>query len=216
MKAGVINSTKSEKLKNFNLFQDLSDRELELVSNYFHEKEILPKTLFMAQGSDSENVYFIYKGLVRAYKSTQDGQEIGLSVLGPGEIIGEMGILENLPRSANVQTLQKTEVLILTKNDFIELLKSYPKTSITLLKFLSKRVRNVTDKIEGVMSKNIEERTLEALRILSKLFPNNEILLSHEELAIIVGATRARITEALDVLKNKEKLELHHRKIKLL
>lgn len=207
---------KIEKLKFFTLFKDLSDTELSSIAEFIHEQLIPAKKNFISQDTESNIVYFIYKGLVRAYRSTDDGLEVNLSVMGEGEIIGEMGILEELPRSANVETIQETIVFTLTKADFIQILKTYPKTSITLLKFLSKRLRNITDKVEGVMSKGIESRTIETLSILSKLFPKNEILLSHEELATIIGATRARVTEALDELESEGKIKLSHRKIKLL
>lgn len=207
---------KIKKLRFFSLFKDLSDTELSSIAKFIHEQSIPAKKNFIAQDTESNTVYFIYKGLVRAYRSTNEGQDVNLSVMGEGEIIGEMGILEELPRSANVETIQDTIVFTLTKADFINLLKTYPKTSITLLKFLSRRLRNITDKVEGVMSKSMEKRTVDALSILSKLFPKSEILLSHEELATIIGATRARVTEVLDMLESEGKIKLSHRKIKLL
>ncbi|MCL5113692.1 MAG: Crp/Fnr family transcriptional regulator [Patescibacteria group bacterium] len=207
---------KVKKLKAFGIFNELSEKELLSVSKFIHHKILPPKTIFISQDSKPDVIYLLYKGLARAFRDTDEGKDISLSVIGQGEIIGEMGVIEDLPRSASVETIKETEVFLLTKENFINLLKTHPKASINLLKSLSKRLRNLTERVEGVVAKSMEDRTLEALQILSKFFLKKEILLSHEELATIVGATRARVTEVLDNLKNKGKIELHHRKIKLL
>ncbi len=212
----MIDQEKIKKLKSFSIFKDLSENELLSVSKIIHHKILLPKTILTIQDSTPDEIYLVFKGLTRAFRYTDEGKEINLSIIGEGEIIGEMGAIENLPRSASVETIQETEVFILAKADFINLLKSHSAISIHLLKSLSKRLRSLTEKMEGVMAKNIEDRTLQTLQILSRFFPKKEILLSHEELATIVGATRARVTEVLDSLKSEGKIELHHRKIQLL
>lgn len=207
---------KVTKLKAFSIFNDLTESELLPISKFIHYKILPSKTIFISQDSKPDVIYLLYRGLARAFRNTDEGKEINLSIIGEGEIIGEMGAIENLPRSASVETIKETEVFLLTKENFINLLKTHPVISIHLLKSLSKRLRNLTEKMEGVMAKSIEDRTLETLQILSRFFPKKEILLSHEELATIVGATRARVTEVLDNLKSKGKIELHHRKIQLL
>lgn len=212
----MIDQEKIKKLKSFSIFKDLSENELLSVSEIIHHKILPPKTILITQDSTPDEIYLVCKGLTRAFRYTDEGKEVNLSIIGEGEVIGEMGAIENLPRSASIETIQETEVFILTKEDFINLLKTHSAISIHLLKSLSKRLRNLTEKMEGVMAKNIENRTLEILQILSRFFPKKEILLSHEELATIVGATRARVTEVLDNLKSKGKIELHHRKIQLL
>lgn len=212
-----MNGEKIKILKSFNLFSDLTEKELETIADYVQKKEFPAKTLFISQDEEESNaVYFIYKGLVRVYRTTKEGREVNLSVVGEGEVIGEMGVIEELPRSATAETMQNMIVYVLTGKDFIDLLKKHPQISIALLKSLSKRLRNLTGRVEDVMSKNIEERTLGTLQSLSRFSLKKEILLSHEELATIVGATRARVTEVLDILEKIGKIKLEHRKITLL
>jgi len=207
---------KIPRLKSFSIFKDLSDRELLSVSEFIHYKLLPPKTIFIFQDDQSDSIYFIIRGLTRAFRDTPQGQEVNLSLLGEGETIGEMGIIEELPRSATVETIKETEVFILTKANFINLLKRHPEISINLLVLLSRRLRNFTRRVENIMSKKMEERTLESLKILSQFFKEGEILFSHEELAVIIGATRARVTEVLNNLREEGRIELHHRRIKLL
>ncbi len=212
-----MNEEKIKILKSFDLFSDLTEEELKTIADYIQKKEFLAKTIFISQDEEVPDVvYFIYKGLARAYRTTEEGQEVNLSIIGEGEVIGEMGVIEELPRSATVEAMQNTIAYVLTGKNFVDLLKKHPQVSITLLKSLSKRLRKLTGRMEDIMSKNIEERTLGALRILSRFFPKKEILLSHEELATIVGATRARVTEVLDALRKTGKIKLQHRKIRLL
>src|SRR3989338_8306221 len=104
-----MNGEKIKILKSFNLFSDLSDGELETIADYIQKKEFPAKTLFISQDEEGSNaVYFIYKGLVRVYRTTKEGREVNLSIVGEGETIGEMGVIEELPRSATAEAMQNT------------------------------------------------------------------------------------------------------------
>lgn len=203
-------------LKSVPLFKELSEKTATIIAQVAIEQNLPPKTTFIEQDDMSEIAYFICSGGARVYRVTEDGEEVNLAVVGLGEVVGEMALLDSTPRSANVQTIQNTKVLMLTKESFSKILAQNPEVAFNLLCILSKRVREANQHLEDILSKKLFDRTWKMLQTLSKYFPHNTITLSQEELAAIVGATRARITETLNNLQDEGKITISHRKIHVL
>lgn len=180
------------------------------------QKTFPPHELIIEQEDiSSPEAFFIISGSVKVYRVTSDGNEVPIAVLGEGEVVGELALLDDQPRSANVETLQESVMLCLNRHDFMKVLSAHPQTAINLLKTLSVRVRENGKTLEDMYSLNLYERTWKTLKTLSSFFPNHDVNLSQEELATIIGATRARVTEVLNELKSQGKITLSHRRIKI-
>lgn len=202
-------------LKTFDLFKELGVSQLEVIAKAVLEKEFDTRTVFIEQETEADVAYFIYEGGVRVYRTTSEGDEVNLSISGAGEIIGEMALLDHGPRSATVETIQKTKALTLSQHEFKNILETHSEIAFNLLLVLSRRVRKISEVLEDVVSHKLPERTWHVLELLAKYFPDGEITLSQEELAQIVGATRARVTETLNDFEKEGKIELSHKKIKI-
>lgn len=194
-------------------FNSLDEKEAQIIAQNTKEKLIAPKTVFISQGEQPDVAYLILSGAVRIFRITEEGSEINLAILGPGEIVGEMSLLDQQERSATVETLKETQVLVLDRYAFSKILQNHPQTAIKLLQTFARRVRSADEHVEEILSKDLRERVLKALEILANYFPKKDITLTHEELAAIVGATRPRVTEILDDLAKEAKISLSHRKI---
>ncbi len=203
-------------LKGFDLFDELSISQIRLIADYVTEKEFEPNTIFIEQEADANVAYFIYEGSAKVYRITPEGEEINLSIIGAQEVVGEMALLDHGSRSANVESIQRIKTLALSGEEFKKILKEKPEIAFNLLLILSKRVRKLSEFVEEIVSQKLPQRTWHVLVLLSKYFPNSEITLSQEELAQIIGATRARVTEILDNLESQGKIELSHKKVKIL
>ena len=201
--------------KNVLLFENLPEENIKRIIDLSIEKTFQTGDILIEQDTLANNAYIICSGSVRAYRISEEGDEITLGVLGQGEIVGEMSLLDDEPRSASVAVLQETVVLIINRGRFVSLLKEFPDLTISLLRTLSLRIRTINDHLEDIVSKNLYDRTWKMLLSLSKYFPEKNIALSQEELAEIIGATRARVTEVLNRLKSDGKITLSHREIKL-
>lgn len=206
---------KTKIIKGFPLFQNLADSQVQTISEAVFEKEFLPGDILVDQGDRSDGAYFIISGSVKVYRISLDGNPINIAILGSGEVVGEMSLVDEEPRSATVEAIQKTKTLVLTKSNLLRVLSQNTQTAMALLKTFSARVRAADDYIEEIFSKHLTERTLHLIQTLAKHFPNREITLSQEELAEILGATRARVTEALNSLASQGLVTLSHRKIHL-
>lgn len=209
-------ANKIKAIQSSTLFKDLSENQIKLLAEMVYEQTIPSNTVFIEQGDIPNAAYFIVEGGIKIYTITENGDMVTFSVLGPNEVVGEMSIIDEEPRSAYAETIKNSRVLILTKADFNKILKDYPLVTISLLRTLSKRLRETNQHIEDILSKNLAERTWKVLESLSKYFPNKNIKLSQEELANIIGATRARVTEVLNDLQKEGKITLSHKQIQVI
>ncbi len=202
-------------LKSHSLFKDLSLPQLKIIAESIKEVEFKTGQDIIEQDSISDGAYFIVSGTVKVFRTNEEGEQINLAVLGSGEIIGELGLIDNEPRSASINALKDTKLLLLTQKEFLAILKNCPDVAIILLKTLATRVRNTSKHLEELQSKNLYERTWATLQTLANFFPNQNIELSQEELATIIGGTRSRVTEVLNTLKKQGKIILSHKNIHL-
>jgi CRP/FNR family cyclic AMP-dependent transcriptional regulator len=103
--------------------------------------------LLMRQGDISDTMYVILSGRVKVERSDhQVGSPLALAELGPGDVVGEMGLLDREPRSATVTALEATEVMELDDLALAQLVMHYPDVSGGLLRVLSRRLRS-TDEV---------------------------------------------------------------------
>jgi CRP/FNR family transcriptional regulator len=172
--------------------------------------------IILELGSTTKETYVILSGVVKVYELTTEGKEINFAILGRGEIFGEMSLFSSAPRSATVEAIEETETLVLKKSDFQKLIAADPNIALNLLEILAERLRLLHQNILNLNSKKLAERTEEILITLISHYATREISISQEELADIVGATRARLNEALKILERSHKITMSHKSIKLL
>src|SRR3989338_11500085 len=202
-------------LKKIPLFGNLSDTELAIIVPLLTEKVYSAGEVLIVQDDLTDNAYIICSGVVRVYRLSEEGEEINIAIIGAGEIVGELSLLDDKPRSAYVETIQETKALVFSKHEFLSLLTEHPLIAVNLLKALATRIRENSSRLESLISKSLTERSLLTIQTLAPYFPNGDVTLSQEELAQIVGATRARVTETLNQLQSEGKIYLSHRKIHL-
>lgn len=108
-------------------------------------------TLFR-EGEVGDSVYFIMSGKVKVYKTLNDGRLEELAILKDGEIVGEMAVLDDRPRSATVTALEPTEVMIVKKENFLSRMEQQPKLAINFLKLLAERIEQMNDKFRDALA----------------------------------------------------------------
>jgi len=199
--------------KKTELFKNLSGKDLENIINLMKDEHLPSNTVFIEEGTIGDKLYFITNGLVSVFRTTEEGKEVTITMRKPGEVVGEMALIDDNPRSASARTLQKTQLLTITKVQFINLLYKHPSIGITLLKTLSERIRENVGQIENFASNDLTDRTKKVLLTLAPHFENKDIFLSQEQISLLVGATRPRVTEALNNLALNGFLTLSSKKI---
>ena len=96
-----------------------------------------PGTIIFRQGDPGDRFYVIRSGNVRVFRKDAGGLETDLSVLGPGESFGEMALLTGEARSANVEAIEETRLMVLSKEQFERILKDFPDITLAFVKQMS-------------------------------------------------------------------------------
>jgi rhodanese-related sulfurtransferase len=110
---------------------------LDEISRVVEDRVLPARSLVFKRGDRGDSFWVILSGKVKVFRSDDQGVEITLSELGPGQSFGEVALLTGEARSASVETLEETQALVLTKEQFEQVLKSHPEVSLTFIKQLS-------------------------------------------------------------------------------
>jgi CRP-like cAMP-binding protein len=111
--------------------------------------------ILMRQGEPGDRLHVVLRGQVRVMRESAEPEPLVLAVLGPGEMVGEMGVLDRAPRSATVIATQETQTLELGADLLAQTILLYPEVTMPLLRTLSQRLRNTSDLVEHMARSNL-------------------------------------------------------------
>ena len=106
------------------LFASLAQDEHQAIFSRFRCRVYPRNTTIIAEGDDSNCLYFIDEGQVKVFVGDDEGREMLLNILGPGDYFGELALLDASPRSASVMTLERSRVRVMSGNDLLDCLQS--------------------------------------------------------------------------------------------
>lgn len=156
------------------------------------------------EGEPGDRLYVIGSGKVKLGRRSSDGRENLLSVLGPGEMFGELSLFDPGPRTATATAVADARLYELTHTELIDWLERYPAVAKHLLEALARRLRRTNEALADLVFADVPGRVAKALLDLSTRFgePAEDGLrvahdLTQEELAQLVGASRETVNKAL-------------------
>ncbi len=193
-----------ELFKKVPLFSSIGGKELEYLAGKSYEKTCEKDNIILQRGEKSGILGILISGQLKVTMLSLQGREITLAILTPYSFIGEMSLLDDEPHSATVMTLKKSKLLIVSQNDFHDLLKANPDVCLYLLKTHVKLVRKLSDRIADLKFMDIFQRT--AKKLVDMYVTGNEepIEITHQELANLVGSNRENVTRALNEIEKRE------------
>ncbi|MCS7052270.1 MAG: Crp/Fnr family transcriptional regulator [Ignavibacterium sp.] len=213
---------KTDFLRDVPIFSELQDNTLEKIYNSGYIKSYKKGDTILSESESGTSMFFIVEGKVKVIRSDED-KEIIISLLGPGEFFGEMSILDGMGRSATVTAVEDSKLFILQRHEFLDLLYSYPEVSVSLLRELSIRLRNATNKIKALSLKDAEGKVATVLlqiaddigRIKQGVVEIDN-LPYQQELANMAGTSRETISRTLHSFAKKGLIEIEGSKIRIL
>ena len=142
--------------------QPLSDRTLAALQRCTQIRRYPKNTIVVSQGDRGETIFFILEGSVKVYVSDDQGGQVVVGTQGRGEYFGEL-TLDDGPRSASVVTLEPTQLAVVPKSEFRELLASAPELSVHLIGDLIHRVRSLTERVTDLSLMDVYGRLVKLL-----------------------------------------------------
>jgi CRP/FNR family cyclic AMP-dependent transcriptional regulator len=175
------------------------------------------------EGDPGDRLYVITEGKVKLGRTSSDGRENLLAILGPGEMFGELSLFDPGPRTATATAVAETQLVGLTNDQLHAYLSRHPNVALTLLAALARRLRRTNENVADLVFTDVPGRVAKALLELSGRFgrPVEEgILVAHdltqEELAQLVGASRETVNKALADFATRGWIKLEARAVLLL
>ncbi len=161
-------------LRQVTLFRSLTDKALLDLSAITIEQNIPAKTMVFKEGDKGDALYIVKSGKVNVLKRNKAGVDSVLVSLAKGSVIGDMAIIDEQPRSASIATIQETSFLIITKDDFRQLLADVPEISFQILKLTTERLRATNDHLKELeVSTNQME---DVIRVITKIARKSNLL----------------------------------------
>lgn len=172
------------------------------------------------QDEKSDNFFYLKKGRVKAYTLQKDGTEKILSIHEAGNFFGETATLDQLPRPCCTSTMVKSEIIVLSQNDFNVLMKIAPDVCMNIFQAQAKKVRLLSFQIQDMAFYDAEQRVAHLLLRFANDFgtvtPEGiklSISFSDQDLAGLVGTCRVTVTKILNTFKKEGLIEKGYRNI---
>ena len=182
--------------------------------------KIAKGSILFKEGDDGEHLYVIIEGKLKLGTSSGDGRENLLSILGPGEMFGELSLFDPGPRTSTATAVTDAKLLSLSHEKVIPWLKQNPEVSLQLLTRLSQRLRRTNEAVGDLVFSDVPGRVAKALIDLGERFGKTTaegLLVNHdltqEELAQLVGASRETVNKALADFAGRGWLKLDGRSV---
>ncbi|HXZ55030.1 MAG TPA: cyclic nucleotide-binding domain-containing protein [Burkholderiales bacterium] len=192
-------------LRNVPLFSVLPENQLALLTSAVSRKSFPRGTTIIAAGDVTESLYVIISGRLKVMISDDEGREVILAILGPNEFFGEMGLIDDAPRSASVAALEACELLSLSKRDFKRCLAENFEMAMTVMRGLVKRLREADQKIGSLALMDVYGRVAHLLLEMAETIDGQKVVtrkLAKQDIAKMIGASREMVSRVMKDLQS--------------
>ncbi len=210
-------------LKYVPIFADLAEETLEKIGKLGKTKVFDKDSTILMEHESGTALFVIIRGKVKVFRVSDDGREVILSIMSESDFFGEMAILDGLTRSANVMSIEESEIFIIQRSDFLDLLYQHPEVSISLLQELTKRLRAADMKIKSLSLKDAEGKVATVIlqladdigKIRQGVVEIEKLPFQHD-LANMAGTSRETISRTLHTFAKRGLIEMDGNKLRIL
>jgi CRP/FNR family transcriptional regulator, cyclic AMP receptor protein len=213
-------STEQDVVRNAPLFTALDEAAAASLRASMDSVKIAKGSVLFAEGDEGDHLYVIVEGKLKLGTSSGDGRENLLSILGPGEMFGELSLFDPGPRTSTATAVTDARLLSLGQEKLIPWLAENPQVALQLLARLAQRLRRTNEAVGDLVFSDVPGRVAKALIDLGERFgkQTDEGLFVHhdltqEELAQLVGASRETVNKALADFAGRNWLKLDGRAV---
>jgi CRP-like cAMP-binding protein len=190
------------------VFSTLSSEELERVGQVTLRRRFEAGEVVFKEGDEGSTCYVVRSGRARAVRAHSDGRAITLAHFGPGDIFGEMAMLDGERRSATVESIEETEAIAILSADMHRLLREYPDIAVKLIAALGRRLRETNERLARQSFQTVQSRVAVVLAQLVTEARSEgagegdvEITATQADLARLAGSSRESASRFLAVLE---------------
>jgi CRP/FNR family cyclic AMP-dependent transcriptional regulator len=186
------------------LFRDAAPSLLDGLVKFATVRHFQPNDEIFAKGDPGNALCGVLMGRVCIYTVSAEGEEAILNILEPGEMFGEIALLDGGPRTASARAMKAVDLLQIHRDHFVPFLHDHPELGVAILPVLCGRIRMNVEFIEDAaflhLSARLAKRLLSLAKVYGKPDPRGvriDLQLSQQDLARMIGATRERVNKEL-------------------
>lgn len=194
------------------IFSDLPKEQLTLLYKQFEKKTFISESLIFSENEKGQDLFIILSGAVEVFNE-YNGKRKVLAVLKEGDFFGEISVLTSLPRTASIKAVTDVEMLVLYKQNLLDLIKMNYIFSLNIIKALSEKLINANQQINWLTFKNVQGRIAAQLFLLSNKFGkkvDEGILITlktpHKFIADLAGLPRETVSRAMNQFKEENSI----------
>jgi CRP/FNR family cyclic AMP-dependent transcriptional regulator len=198
-------------LKAVPLFASFPDEQLRMLTTMVTRRSAPRSTTIMAGGDATDSLYIVLSGRLKVMMSDSEGKEVILTILGPGEFFGEMGLIDDEPRSASVVTIEPCELLSISKRDFKRCLAENFEMAMEVMRGLVRRLREADRKIGSLALLDVYGRVARLLLDMAENVNGEKIVtkrLPKQDIAKMIGASREMVSRVMKDLQTGGYIEM--------
>jgi CRP-like cAMP-binding protein len=200
-----------DSLRKMSIFREMDPAHLDPIVPLARSQVHAPGEVVVHQGDDGNSVFSITAGFLKVSTLGTEGSHSTLTLMGPGEIFGELSLLDGGQRSATVTALTRCELIAIDRAPFLQTLRAHPQVGIALMEVVARRLRRLSERSDDLTGQPVGTRLARQLLSLAEnhgylLGPGRLRLgmkLSQRELGELIGATRESVNKQIGLWKDE-------------
>jgi len=185
------------------IFSGLNQSDLDQLAQCSTRSWFKRGSVIVTEGDPADGLYVVVSGRIKVLLSDNEGKEVVLTVESGGACFGEIALLDEEPRSASVAALENTELLIIYRDQFMDLLDNHPEFARALIRSLAHMVRRLTKNVESLALKDVYCRIVDVLERRSVVADDVHVVnerLTHQLIADMIGSSREMVSRIMSDL----------------
>jgi CRP-like cAMP-binding protein len=199
-------------LRNHPLFREFPPSVIEHFGTYMTRRSVRRGTTIFTKGDPGTGLMAVLWGSVKISVPTADGREAVLNIINPGEIFGEIALLDGRPRTADAVAMDDCELMVIDRRDFIPFLREQPDIALKFIEILCARIRHTSEQVEDVMYLSFPGRLAKTLLQLTggpeAPAAHRNVRITQRELSSIIGMSRESTNKQLRAWENRKWVRL--------
>lgn len=188
-------------------FAGIRNDSLQTVARLCVTRELAARETLFQKDDPGEALYAVRRGEIRIAARTAEGRELTLNLLGPGDIFGEIALLDGRPRTAEAVATEATTLSVIRRSDFLALLARDSALALRIIELLCARVRWMSDRMEETNFLSPAARIGRRLAALADDY-GDDVRVTQGELAVFANTTRETVNRHLQAWKRRGWIEL--------
>ncbi len=191
------------------MFADLEPADLAAIGRITAERRVERNRTVFAEGDPGEGFHFIRSGKVKVFKSSEDGKEHILNILGPGDVFAEVLLFNEAPYPASATAIEDSVIGVIRNRDLEAMLVDYPKIAVRIIRVMSKKLQYIQSRIKLLALSDSQAKVAQALDYLTERYGRQtergwEVALeiNRQDLANMAGTTRETVSRVFRTLKD--------------